>query len=251
MAVVCSACMFLTAKSRGLKIFTGITFLLNTIVLIFNDTLGCLLAVLAVLILIPIIYSIRAKNFQWIYTIPLGIFAVLTFVLTPLAEYAGPSTYKGLFGQIIGLIQDFFNVASDPLSEEASHAGTDRWSLWLKAFEGIKEHPWIGTGEVIFKPHNEYLQHAYNFGILCLAFYLSALVIILVKVLKNLRSLSDITLILAITTLAYLISALFGNTMPHTIIYFLVILGLTIRSLNIDIQNKRQEKLQNKQTVTE
>ena len=61
------------------------------------------------------------------------------------------------------------------------------------------------------------------------------------KVLKNLRSLSDITLVLAITTLSYLISALFGNTMPHTIIYFLVILGLTIRSLNIDIKAKKQK----------
>ncbi len=242
LAVICSACMFLTTKSRGLKIFTGITFLLNTIILIFNDTLGCMLAVLAVLVLIPIIFSIRAKKFQWIYSLPLGIFLVLTFILTPLAEYVGSSTYKGLLRQIVGLVQDFFNVTSNPLSEEASHAGTDRWSLWLKAFEGIKEHPWIGTGDVIFKPHNEYLQHAYNFGILCLAFYLISLVIILVKVLKNLRRLSDITLILSITTLSYLISALFGNTMPHTIIYFLVILGITIRSLNIDIQNKKQKE---------
>ena len=238
LSVVCSACMFLNAKSRGIKIFTGFTFLLNSIVLIFNNTLGCLLGVLAVLILIPIFYSIRAKKFQWIYLLPLCVFVCLTFILTPLAPYARPSTYKSLASQIIGLLKDFFSVTSAPLSEEASHAGSERWSLWLQSFEGIKEHPWFGTGDVFFKPHNEYLQHAYNFGILCLVFYLVALVIILVKALKNLRHLSDITLTLLISTLAYLIQAMFGNTMPHTMPFFIIFLALSIRSLNADIQQR-------------
>ena len=241
LAVLCSACMFITAKTKGMKYFTAITYTLNTVVLFFNDTLGCLIAVLVALATIPIIYSIRGRQFKWLYMIPLGTFVVLSFALTPLAKYMPATTYSSLFNQLAGLIKDFFSVTSAPLSEEATHAGTDRWGLWMKAFKGIKDNPWFGTGDVFFKPHNEYLQHAYNFGILCLAFYLIALVIILVKALKNLRFLSDITLVFLFSILAYLISALFGNTMPHTMPFFMVFLAFSIRSLNIDIEQRKAQ----------
>lgn len=245
LAVICSASMFLLEKSEGVKIFCGLTFLLNTIVLLFNDTLGCLVAVLLTLICIPVFISLRNHKFKWSYLTPLLSFMLLSFIISPIAKYVPNTTYKSLAGQLFGLVKDFFSVTTAPLSEEASHAGTDRWSLWLKALQGIKEHPVTGTGNVFFKPHNEYLQHAYNFGALCLVFYLVSLVIILIKTLKNLRCLSDITLVLLLSTLAYLISAVFGNTMPHTMMFFLVFLAFAIRNLNKDIKANKEDKLVN------
>ncbi len=239
LAIGASATLYLTEKQNGMKIFAGLTFLLNTIVLFFNDTLGCLLAVLITLILVPVIFAIKNKKFDWQTILPLGIFVSLSFIITPLAKFFPTSTYKSLAGQIAGLIKEIFSIAEAPLSEEASHAGTDRWSLWLKAFAGIKENLLFGTGDVVFKPHNEYLQHAYNFGVLALVFYLASLVIILVKTLKNLRFLSDITLVFESAVITYLISAIFGNTMPHTFPYFLVIFAFAIRLLNFDIIKRK------------
>lgn len=246
LATTASAVLYLTEKQKGMKIFAGVTFLLNCVVMFFNDTLGCLIAVLGVFILVPIIFWLKNRKFDWQTLLPLGIFVALSFIITPLAKFFTSSTYKSLAGQILGLVKELFSIAEAPLSEEASHAGTDRWSLWLKAFAGIKENLLFGTGDVIFKPHNEYLQHAYNFGVLSLIFYLIALVIILVKTLKNIRLLTDITLVFEIAVLGYLISAIFGNTMPHTLPFFLVFLAFSIRLLNNDIKKKSQ--LQKSQT---
>lgn len=250
LSCIASALLSLTHKSSGIRLFSGLTFLLNVVILMFNDTLGSMIAVLAVLVLLPIVYSIRNRKFNWRYLVPLGVFIAVSFILAPLGQYAPRSTYRGLAEQLVGLVKDFFTVASEPLSEEATHAGTDRWSLWLKSFEVIKENPIFGNGDVFFKPHNEYLQHAGNFGIPCLLFYLVALVIIMIKSIKYLRHLSDITLTLLLSTLCYLISALFGNTMPHTMPFFIVFLAFLIRALNTDIKEYKDSKAKSNTNIT-
>jgi len=125
-----------------------------------------------------------------------------------------------------------FVITSAPASEEAAHAGTDRWSLWMEAFKEIKDSPLIGTGNVFLRPHNEYLQFAQVWGLPSLIIYLSAFVVIMVKAIKNRKTLSSLSLTLLFCVLAFLVSAVFGNTMPHTTPFFALFLGFLIRELN-------------------
>ena len=142
------------------------------------------------------------------------------------------STHTFLGKQIVGLIKEMFLVSSAPTSAEAMNAGTDRWGLWMKAMENIESSPIIGTGNTLLRPHNEYLQFAVVWGLPSLIIYLTAFVVILIKTIKRFKKLSNLTLILGFCVLGYLISAIFGNTMPHTVPFFALFLGFFIRQLN-------------------
>ena len=198
-------------------------------------------------ILIPIVLFWFKKKFNYTYLVPLGIFIVLSFVMIPFARLDGYSTYRSFFSQVVGLIKDIFLVSadilsSDPTSELAKKAGTNRWGLWLMAFEEIKNSPIFGTGNVRLRPHNEYLQFAQVWGLPSMIIYISAFVVIFVKAIKHRKKLSNLSITLSFCVGTYLISALFGNTMPHTIPFFALFLGFIVRWLNHDITQEFDEK---------
>lgn len=230
------AITFSLAKNYIWRIITGILLALHLFVSMFNDTLGSLLALTFTLIIIPIVICIKEKRFNIFSFIPLVMLIAVSFICIPLARPMD-STYKSLFGQIYGVFKDFFQVSSAPLAEETKKAGTNRWELWLDAFKAIKENPLVGDGDVITKPHNEYLQFSAHSGIISALAYITCFVIIAVKAIKYFKHLTNITFIGLIATMCYTLSAFFGNTMPHTYPFFMVILGITISSLNSDISS--------------
>lgn len=214
----------------------GYTFL--CFISMYCDTFGSLLAIFAGLILLPFIMWWFKKKFDYKTLIPLGIFVVVSFLAIPFAKYLS-TTYRSFFAQIGGLVKDFFTITKDPTSEVAEKAGTNRWGLWLKAFNEVKDSPLIGTGNVYLRPHNEYLQFAQVWGLPSVIIYLSVIVVILVKSVKYRAKISNLTLVLLFMSCVYWISAFFGNTMPHTTPLYLLILGLLIRQLNLDILNSK------------
>ncbi len=228
--------MFVLAKSNKVKIASGTLFVLHCFVLMFNDTLGCLLALIITLIAMPVIVCIKQKKFNWFAFVPIAVFMAISFVCIPLAKHMG-STYLSLASQLENLFKEVFSIAQAPLAEENLTAGTSRWDLWLDAVDAIKNYPIFGDGWVLEKPHNEYLQYSAHYGLPTLIFYLVALIIIAVKALKNLKALSNTTLCLLGSVLAYLISAFFGNTMPHTIVFFILVLAFAIT--NIEAERKK------------
>lgn len=230
------AITFSLAKNYIWRIITGILLALHLFVSMFNDTLGSLLALTFTFIVIPIVVCIKEKRFNVFSFIPLVMLIAISFICIPLASPMD-STYKSLFVQIYGVFKDFFQVSSAPLAEETKKAGTNRWELWLDTFKAIKENPLVGDGDVITKPHNEYLQFAAHSGIISALAYIACFVIIAVKAIKYFKHLSNITFVGLIATMCYGISAFFGNTMPHTYPFFMVILGITISSLNSDISS--------------
>lgn len=202
-----------------------------SIIMMLADTLGSNLAVWGVFILIPIILPILKKKFDWKYLLPIGIFSATSFITLLFVKNLN-STYTSFYAQLVNLFKEFTVVSSAPASAEAASAGTNRWALWLEAFAEIKESPIIGTGNVLLRPHNEYLQFAQVWGLPSLIIYLSAFIIILVKVIKRRNNLSDLSVSLLLTVLAFLVSAMFGNTMPHTTPFFAMFIGFLIREIN-------------------
>lgn len=235
LASLASSMWFLFAKHLWEKITSGAMFVLFCITAFFVDTFGSLLAIFIALILIPIVLSWFKKKFKFSYLLPLGVFVVLSFALIPLGNFRYYSIYTSFFKQIAGLFIDFGVVVEAPTSEVAKYAGTNRWGLWMMAFDEIAESPIIGTGNVGLRPHNEYLQYAQVWGPISAIIYISAFVVIFVKAIKHRKKLSDFSLGLLFVVGVYLISAMFGNTMPHTFPFFCLFLGLLIRFLNRDI----------------
>lgn len=232
-------CFCLSKKWKWQTLFISLL-TLHLLVMMFNDTLGCNLAIFIGFILLPIICSIKKHKFDYLSFVPLVLLIAVSFICIPIAPKVD-STYKSLLGQIWGVIKDFLQVTKDPLAEETKKAGTNRWELWLSAFEAIKKYPIFGDGQMIEKPHNEYLQICAHSGIPCLLLYLASLITLAVKSIKNFKNLSLLTLAELFTVLCYLISAFFGNTMPHTFPFFMVILGFTMCSLNEDIKRAKKE----------
>lgn len=235
LATLASAMWFLFATKNWQKTVSGIMFVLFCITDFFVDTFGSLLAIFVALILIPIVLSCFKKKFKFCYLLPLGVFVILSFVMTPFGNFRYYSTYTNFFKQVAGLFVDFGTIVDDPTSAVAQKAGTNRWGLWMRAFKEIAESPIIGTGNVGLRPHNEYLQYAQVWGPISAIIYISAFVVIFVKAIKHREKLSNFSLGLLFVVGGYLISAIFGNTMPHTTPFFALFLGLLIRFLNRDI----------------
>mgnify|MGYP004662826021 FL=1 len=224
------------SKTHKWRIVTGLLLALHLFVSMFNDTLGALVAITVAIVATPIVVCIKEKHLNLYSFIPFVMLVAISYISIPLAKYMH-STYNNLFNQFLGIFKDLFKISADPLAEEAKKAGTNRWELWLDAFKAIKENPLFGDGDVFVKPHNEYLQFAAHSGIVAGLLYIAGFVVIAIKGIKYFKHLTNVTMVGLISVMAYAINACFGNTMPHTYPFFLVILGITIASLNNDIKN--------------
>jgi len=236
---------FVLTDVKWKRIVCLVLFTLFTVTSFFVDTFGSLIGLFCALLLIPIVLCWFKKKFDWKYVVPLGVFIILSFVMIPLGNWKYYSTYESFFSQVGNLIKDFITILTDvsdsaPTTDAAKSAGTGRWGLWLQAFEEIEQSPIVGTGNVLLRPHNEYLQFAQVWGLPSLIIYLSAFIVMMVKVIKHRSKLSNLTLCLLFPIIAYLISAMFGNTMPHTTPFFALFVGFFIRWLNYDINRQNE-----------
>lgn len=238
LSTLVAATSFALTDKKSLKIISLILLIEFLILLMFNDTLGCLLACFIALILLPIVIGIRERKFCIKSAIPLALFIIISVIASFIASYYH-STYTLFFGQFANLFSETSTIIKDPTGSASMSAGTDRWERWLDAIDQIVSSPIIGTGDVLLRPHNEYLQYAASFGLPALLIYVSAYVVMFVKAIKNIKKLSYTTLVCLFAIGGYLISAFFGVTMPHVLPFMTLILGLAIRWLNKDILSQK------------
>ena len=119
----------------------------------------------------------------------------------------------------------------------------NRYILWKVGLELIYSKPLIGYGpDNLFSeyvkngvvedlPHNEFIQMGATNGIVCLILYLISIIVIIFRK----CNLTNLTLIITITLIGYLISSFFGNSMFYTIPYLYIILGLLYNLKNFEI----------------
>ncbi len=75
------------------------------------------------------------------------------------------------------------------------------------------------------RPHNLLIQLANTSGIPGLILYVTAVGIILIRAIKTMNENNSLHIVLLFTLVAYLISAMFGNSMYYTSPYFFILLG--------------------------
>ena len=231
-AVMLSAVLALYAESRVLQLLYLQAFALHTATLVINGTRGCYLAVLCTLFLTFLLLlktnRSRLKRF-WI---------VLTVFVA--ASMTGILCNPGFIGRFSRLLMDFTNIIMQ--DEQAAYAGSHRWTLWKLTLGYIAEKPLLGWGTEGIgerlelesqdndRPHCEYLQYAAFYGIPTALVYITALVSIFRKAWKQVKELPPVSIAALLTGAAYLISAVFGNTMFYTAPYPFIMLGLGFQS---------------------
>lgn len=231
-----STCLF---ENKKHYVPTIIFLSFNLIILFLNNTLGAQLSIFLSFMIIPFALWFIKRKIKFKYFIPLITFTIISIISIFFANNFH-SNYASFWNQLLGLFKDILYIGNNPTSQQALNAGTNRWELWLSAFKEIIQSPIIGTGNILLRPHNEYLQFAQVWGIPATLIYITTYIIILVKFIKYKDKLSNLTISLFVPVYTYLISALFGNTMPHTYPYFMLMTGFLIRTLNQDI-NKQED----------
>lgn len=171
---------------------------LTTVTLIYNNTMGSILAATVSLPFIYGFYHTRKHSFKGEDFIPLVIYVFMVLMglleVLPDAQLFKESV-AGLFGDIATLI-------GMDTSKDIGQIGTSRGQLWKDTMERIPNHPLLGHGPSGFtfenaitnmdSPHNEYLQVAGFLGLPCLAGYLAGLFSIVKKAFGKISEESEV-----------------------------------------------------------
>ena len=216
--------MFAHEKNSFLRNFSGISAVIATILLIINDTLGAYLAVLFALILYVIYCTFIIKRDKLQSIGILGVFLFITFIMS--------FRYSTVFSNFLTLFNDIGEIVSDPL--EADSAGSFRWARWKNTISHMGESPWLGFGVEgmlntyhIGTAHNEFLQYAAFFGIPASLLYIIACSMVLIRVFKKCKTMSNTTMLCFFVSIGYLASSFFGVAIYYTTPFIYIFLGLT------------------------
>jgi len=233
-----AAAYFASAKKWKEWLPSLLVFVINVMTLVANDTLGAYVAVLLCVLLIPVLYSIR-NRFRVLYLVPFVLFIAISMWIN-----------FGVFWEEIGIasgntLRNYMSLRADignilQGNEAAASAGSGRWFLWQVTWDLMLEQPVFGCGpeQMVFYleemtsvpynwPHNEYLQYAAMLGIPAGLMYLAAILSLAFTQMKNVKRLSDTTLVAGCMAFGYAVSAFFGGTTYVTAPYIFMALGMT------------------------
>ncbi len=221
LVITLSASMYRYTESKYEKVLYMNVFLLNTIILQFNDTFGAWLAVFTTLLIQFLYYLSREKRMDKIVFVQLGLFLLITFLISFMNHSILTSVHT--------TFMDVGKIAKN--TEDAGNAGTGRWRLWTNTSKLIIKKPIFGYGVKGVNamiapggdsPHNELLEYASTFGVTAVILYLCGIFTIVTTTLKSNNQLSKAILI---SVIGYFISSLFGNTWYYTTPYFFILMG--------------------------
>lgn len=224
LTVLISALLYVHEKNLSLQILSAVCGIVASMVLIINNTLGAYLASLFVLILFVIFCIAMDRAHLKRAFIILGVFLLVTIAMS--------FRYNTILSSLVVLKSDIAMIAEDPL--EADSAGSSRWRLWKETVRHIPDHPLVGFGVEglldtygVGTPHNEFLQYAIFFGLPVMLYYVASCAVVLWRIFRNHKQMSDSTMICFFATIGYLASSFFGVTIFYTTPFLYILLGMT------------------------
>lgn len=232
MVILVSDVLFIKEKNPFLRIICMISFLLNNIILIINDTFGCYLACLLALVFSVIVISLCEKKFSKEAVFMFIIFIIISLIMS--------IWYETIFSNIITFITDLVKITNK--TDDSGSAGTGRWNLWTHTVKYITEKPILGFGlEGIGarlksdanydRPHCEFIQYAAFYGIPAAIAYICGTFSVFLNGLKQKNHLDIYTITALVAAFGYLVSSAFGNTMFYTAPYFFILLGIGFNTI--------------------
>lgn len=230
-----------------LKCIGTVLYIVNVSCLILNNSFGGYLAVIAAFVFGLIISIIAVKRIK-----PELITCIVLFVFISIIIDYKTNIVSLNFGVTANDVVKISNGA-----EDMGSAGTGRMELWIDTVTYIKKHPIIGSGpdsltnvmiddnrnvlsgagfedvgERLQEPHNEYLQYAAEVGTPAALVYIAALILILIKRVKDIRDTEKSVIYDGMAVLGYCVSSLFGVVVFHTAVFYFIFLGMVSASRN-------------------
>lgn len=252
MAVVGSAYLYASHAKVWARYIWLLSFLFFTILLIYNNTLGSYIAVLAILLCMMCVYAWKHLHMALQMAMSLGCVVLLGFVLDNgvMSQAVENMVLEALriITSLLGIHCSFLEGASAPPMESL---GTNRWGLWILSFANIVMYPLFGVGVQCYalanptatssRPHNEFLQFTGEMGVPVGIVYIVLIVLVIRKyALQTKHSvLQNVTFWMLCT---YVISSLFGNTMPHTVPYVCILFAI-LETTFTPVLPKKERKL--------
>lgn len=214
--IVLSACFITYDKKRWQRLLYGYCFTVLHANLLVTDCFGAHVGELAGLGVLVLIRIIEEKKLKATVLLIIGLLAASTTILELTKITNISDDYHVIFN-------DLWGIASGGAT---GNEGSSRFKLWEQTLKIIIQVPFFGKGLDCYynnnlfmdidMPHNEYIQIASNVGIPVLICYLAFLVTVYVKAIKGRKQLCQTQKIALIGGVAYLTSALFGNTFLYT-----------------------------------
>lgn len=242
LVTIITGLLFVYQKNKYVKVLYLCAYAFLMYFLILNNTFGVYLALCCALVLF-FIYCIYKKKRVFLSTVPIIILIIMSLITKNGQEIIILNNIKGFKDDIQKIAQVFLyngnNETTDEYitNKEFESAGSGRMQIWKYGIKFALEKPIFGYGpdnlgrkyleENIFqdRPHNLLIQLANTSGIPGLILYVTAIGIILIRAIKTMNENNSLHIVLLFTLVAYLISAMFGNSMYYTSPYFFILLG--------------------------
>lgn len=236
--------LFIMEDKKVLKMVYLLIYSYFIYYLIINNTFGSYLALFLTIVMFMVVAIIK-KEKRILALISIIIFAGIS-ICTQTAKNINTQHNKNITSenikQLSSDISKITNAKNNP-NNKYEEAGSGRLALWINGTKFFIESPVFGYGpenlEVKYKevgilqdrPHNLILQLLTTSGLPGCILYMSAVGIILIRGLKNIDMKNDLLVVCLFTSIAYLISSMFGNSMYYTSPYFYIILGFLMKEL--------------------
>lgn len=221
--------------------------------LIINNTFGCYLALLGTLILFLAISIIKKQNIK-IALITIGIFVFVT-IFANIFNNTTSQNIKQLgldLGSIVGATSS--KELENNNKETYMQAGSGRMEIWIAGLKFFANRPVLGYGPENLRPmyeangidqdrpHNIVIQQLTTSGAIGTLLYFTALGIIFIRGIKKVGKKKTILEVCLFTSISYMISAMFGNSMYYTSPYFFIMLGLLMNEI-IKIDDEKGKEI--------
>lgn len=266
LATITACLSFIVEKNKIIKSFYGLAYLILIYNLILNNTFGCYIA-FAITMILFFVYCIYQKKNRVITVVSVLIFIIISCFVQYNGKNVVVNNAKTLFNDISSILdvaknRNNFKIEENVQNENNNisksenntknnsainseaekrleNAGSGRAQLWKYGLKIFLDKPILGYGadnlESEYKkynieqdrPHNLIIQLATTSGFPGCILYIIAIGLILVRAFKKLNNSNSIYTIVFFAIIAYLISAMFGNSMYYTSPYYFIFLGIT------------------------
>lgn len=266
LATITACLSFIVEKNKIIKSFYGLAYLILIYNLILNNTFGCYIA-FAITMILFFVYCIYQKKNRVITVVSVLIFIIISCFVQYNGRNVVVNNAKTLFNDISSILDVAKNRNNYKIEENVQNennniskrenntknnsainseaekrlenAGSGRAQLWKYGLKIFLDKPILGYGadnlESEYKkynieqdrPHNLIIQLATTSGFPGCILYIIAIGLILVRAFKKLNNSNSIYTIVFFAIIAYLISAMFGNSMYYTSPYYFIFLGIT------------------------
>lgn len=266
LATITACLSFIVEKNKIIKSFYGLAYLILIYNLILNNTFGCYIA-FAITMILFFVYCIYQKKNRVITVVSVLILIIISCFVQYNGKNVVVNNAKTLFNDISSILDVAKNRNNYKIEENVQNennnisksenntknnsainseaekrlenAGSGRAQLWKYGLKIFLYKPILGYGtdnlESEYKkynieqdrPHNLIIQLATTSGLPGCILYIIAIGLILVRAFKKLNDSNSIYTIVFFAIIAYLISAMFGNSMYYTSPYYFIFLGIT------------------------